>query len=593
MIPIPARFRRWLTSGSRDAGDRERSDDVPAASEAAGWYWLQHPLVRERVNASVSGRPHVDPYARLAEFLKEHDYSFPLGACVTLGCGSGGLERDLLSRGLVREIDAYDRSEAAIAEARDQAARLNLVPVRYHLGEPDPAAWPDAHFDCILTHSWLHSVDVPELLLDGIRRALKPDGILHLNEFFGPSLFQWTDAQLDLMNEYLDTLPDRLAQVPGRGRKPRVERPTKEAMVATGSPPAIRSAELRDALRGRFEIVEDRPFGGTLLHMGLGGIAQNFDPARPDDAAALRRLFDLEDEMIGNGTIGSDFAIVTAVPAPRPVGARHFATAGSEAEPGVASTRRLRVPPEFNVSGLDLTVSRADTMLGVHDAHYVSVGQSALAAIERALEGREPTNILDLPCGFGRVTRALRARFPHASITVSDLDQPGVDFSASQFGARGAYSVRDFRELVLGERYDLIWVGSLVTHLPTGQTMHFLRALARHLTPWGRAVISVHGPSIIPRLREKGYGLLPEAAKQVIGQFETTGFGYADYPSEEHLYGISLSNDHYGISLTDEPWMRQALAKSGLALVRYEHRTWDDHHDVVIANRPPSDDPDG
>ena len=74
--------------------------------------------------------------------------------------------------------------------------------------------------------------------------------------------------------------------------------------------------------------------------------------------------------------------------------------------------------------------------------------------------------MLDLPCGFGRVTRFLCARYPAASITVSDLDRDGVDYCAARFNAQAAYSVRDFRDLQLGGAYDLLWVGSLITHLP-------------------------------------------------------------------------------------------------------------------------------
>ena len=279
-------------------------------------------------------------------------------------------------------------------------------------------------------------------------------------------------------------------------------------------------------------------------------------------------------------------------------GLDHFYRWGwQEQRPGVTaaagplsaeSRRQLRPPPGvawpvLKLPGLNLTVSAADTMLGESDAQYLSVGQSALAAIERALAGAEPRNILDLPSGFGRVTRALRARFPHAAITVSDLDRPGVDFSAREFGARPAYSVCNFRDLDLGEAYDLIWVGSLMTHLPAAQTKHLLSALRRHLSPGGTALVTLHGPSIIPRLRETGYGLLPEGAEAVIEEYERTGFGYCDYQGGNDLYGVSLTNDNYGISLSDEAWMGAALEECGLRLRAYKVQAWDGHHDIAMA----------
>lgn len=247
------------------------------------------------------------------------------------------------------------------------------------------------------------------------------------------------------------------------------------------------------------------------------------------------------------------------------------------------STRQLDVPPGFAYPGLNLTVSNADTMLGGNDSHYLSVGQSALDVIERALGGVEPRNILDLPCGFGRVTRALRARFPGAAITVSDLDRPGVDFSALEFDARSAYSVRDFQELDLGEVYDLIWVGSLMTHLPALQTKRLISALGRHLSPSGVAIITLQGPSVIPLLRKTGYGLPPGGGQAVIEEYQRTGFGYGDYGGGADLYGVSLTNDHYGISLTDETWMRASLEELGLQLHAYEVQAWDNHHDVAVA----------
>lgn len=544
-------------------------------------------MVRDRINGLISGDRHTDAYGHLADFLGSRGYAGPLVRCASLGCGFGGLERDLVRRGTVEDIEGYDPSEGAIAEARRLAADLGYGKIRYQTVDLADLVLPEAQFDAIFTHTSLHAVEALESVVATVRRALKPGGLFHLNEFLGPSRFQWTDMQVHLINEFLGTLPERLLETPA-GRKPPVERPTVEHMMAVHPTQAVRSSDIRKVLARHFDIVEERPFGGTLLHMGLNDIAQNFDENNPEDVAHLERFFAFEDQMLTNGTLGSDFALLTAAPAPAFGGDGE--RWGASAKPvlfGTSPTRQLRAPPGFtcldmNLPNLNLTVSKADTMLGESDGHYLSVGQSALSAVKRALSGAEPRNILDLPCGFGRVTRTLRARFPHAAITVSDLDRPGVDFSAHEFDARAAYSVRDFRDLDLGEAYDLIWVGSLMTHLPAAQTKHLLSALGRHLSPGGTALVTLQGPSVIPRLRKTGYGLSAGGAEAVIQGYELTGFGYCDYQGGKDLYGVSLTNDNYGISLTDEPWMGAALEECGLRLHAYEVQAWDDHHDVAI-----------
>ncbi|MGK7867596.1 class I SAM-dependent methyltransferase [Falsiroseomonas sp. E2-1-a20] len=249
----------------------------------------------------------------------------------------------------------------------------------------------------------------------------------------------------------------------------------------------------------------------------------------------------------------------------------------------MTATRKLNIPADYPFQTLNRTLSPRDTMHADSDAHYLSVGLSAISILELALGEAEPRKILDLPCGFGRVTRVLRARFPNASITACDLDREGVDFCTAQFQADAAVSVKDFSQLQLGEQHDLIWVGSLITHLPPLQTRMFLAAMRRHMTGDARLVVSSHGPSIIPRLRAQGYGLDTETATALIDEFENTGFGYRDYRTGGKEYGVALTNEHYGISLTNEAWFRRNLPDCGLRIVSYIPRIWDDHHDIVVA----------
>ena len=216
-----------------------------------------------------------------------------------------------------------------------------------------------------------------------------------------------------------------------------------------------------------------------------------------------------------------------------------------------------------------------DTMHAGGDEHYVAVGLSALDCIGAALRGRTPRAILDLPCGFGRVTRMLRARYPAADITVCDVDRPGVDFTAERFDAHPIYSVLDLGALRLPSTYDLIWVGSLVTHLSEAQSRAFLASMVRCLTQDGVLVVTSHGPTIIPGLNGWGYGLEPSGIVRVIEGYKHAGFGHCGYGND----------DGYGISLTDQAWWRHAAPECGLHLVSYGTRRWDSHQDVVTLRR--------
>ncbi len=238
--------------------------------------------------------------------------------------------------------------------------------------------------------------------------------------------------------------------------------------------------------------------------------------------------------------------------------------------------RMLDAPDSPLLAGMVTLVADDDAMFADSAAHYAHVGLSAARIIQRALAGRAaPTCILDLPCGHGRVTRVLRALYPDAAITVCDLDQSGVDFAAAHFGARGVTSQQDFRKLELGEVYDLIWVGSLITHLPEDQTRHFLDFAARHLSADGTLVVTSHGAYVAERLRAWNYGLSDDAARGVLADAAMDGYGYRHYAGGEG----------YGISLVSPRWLEALLADGSLQLDAYEPRGWDDHQDVLVLRR--------
>jgi SAM-dependent methyltransferase len=273
---------------------------------------MTHPLVQERINMQTSGHPDCDAYRQLARVLAGRNWPLPISRAVSLGCGFGALERSLITRGIARKIKAYDFSKAAIIEARRLAQEQQLRNVTYYIADLERLVLPASSVDVVFAHQSIHHVEGLERLFSQIHKALKPGGIFHLHEFVGPSRFQWTKAQLTLVNEYLSSLPPRLRQLPSGGPKPLVQRPTVDAMIAADPTEAVRSSEILAVLRSYLTIIEQRQIGGALLHLALGDIARNFDPDQPEDSGHLQRLFVLEDQMMAEGVIGSDFVVVTA-----------------------------------------------------------------------------------------------------------------------------------------------------------------------------------------------------------------------------------------------------------------------------------------
>jgi hypothetical protein len=157
-------------------------------------------------------------------------------------------------------------------------------------------------------------------LLLKIRHTLKPTGYLVVSEFIGPSRFQWTDRQLEVINGVLAILPPHFRQRwTNRHIKTRVYRPSLLTMMLGDPSEAVESAHIVPLLEEHFEVMERRDYGGTIVHMLFDDIAANFlDEAgqvKDDDARRLIELvFQVEDTLLEIGDIQSDFALLICRP---------------------------------------------------------------------------------------------------------------------------------------------------------------------------------------------------------------------------------------------------------------------------------------
>jgi SAM-dependent methyltransferase len=217
-----------------------------------------------------------------------------------------------------------------------------------------------------------------------------------------------------------------------------------------------------------------------------------------------------------------------------------------------------------------------DTMYDGDGAHYYQVGLSAIKCIDEALAQTQLTEvrtILDLPCGSGRVLRFLARRFPGAEITAGEIQTGPVQFCVRTFGAEPAYSSVNLDEVALGKKFDLIWCGSLATHLNERDIVALLRLFARHLAPGGIVIFTTHGDFVASRIprREFDYLISEEQIDRIGLDYPQTGYGFVDYAGEKN----------WGVSLTSPEWIRARVRELGdLREVYFKACGWDNHQDV-------------
>jgi hypothetical protein len=130
----------------------------------------------------------------------------------------------------------------------------------------------------------------------------------------------------------------------------------------------------------------------------------------------------------------------------------------------------------------------------------------------------------------------------------------------------------------IDDRFDLIWCGSLLTHLGAESWRGFLDLFLTLLQPEGLLVFTTHGrlPAAWMSQGLVHYGLGADGARRLVADYDRDGFAYADYPT---------STD-YGISLSSPAWVASQIDRLGmLRFVLYSEAAWDDHQDVVACTK--------
>ncbi|HEX7157549.1 MAG TPA: class I SAM-dependent methyltransferase [Edaphobacter sp.] len=235
------------------------------------------------------------------------------------------------------------------------------------------------------------------------------------------------------------------------------------------------------------------------------------------------------------------------------------------------------------LKGVSLKLHPKDDMYRAFSArHYLSVGLSAQRCINEALSyarnGRPVKRILDFPCGHGRVLRFLRRKFPDAEIVACEIDPTALKFCEREFSVSTVLSNQAISTVAVPGLFDLIWSGSLLTHLRENDVIELLRLFYEHLAPGGLCVFTTHGPISTYWMEHnvETYGLSASACRELLSEFNQRQYGYADYHSQQG-YGIAVVSHDRMVELAGSvgDWTESVYFEQG----------WDNHQDVYGFSR--------
>jgi SAM-dependent methyltransferase len=281
---------------------REKSETV----EWRRYYWQSHPLTVKHINRLITGNEDED----WLTFTKRRFFPERAERGLSLGSGHGTAERDAIRIGICETMVGLDISQEALDVAAGDAAQEGLADaIDYRWADLNVVELEPDAYDVVLAVQVLHHVEDLEHLADQLVSALRPGGLLVINEYVGPARFQWLDKTEYVMNRILELLPEEYRVNPRNGFvKDQMDRAPAEEIARVDPSESIRSDEIMELLRSRFDVLYHADFGGTINQFLLADIAANFDDDDPKDVAILDLISLLEELLVAERVLPSDFA---------------------------------------------------------------------------------------------------------------------------------------------------------------------------------------------------------------------------------------------------------------------------------------------
>jgi 2-polyprenyl-3-methyl-5-hydroxy-6-metoxy-1,4-benzoquinol methylase len=214
-------------------------------------------------------------------------------------------------------------------------------------------------------------------------------------------------------------------------------------------------------------------------------------------------------------------------------------------------------------------------------SHYLAVATQQYRAVEKIknclfANTKKTLRLLDFACGYGRLQRLMCLQAPPECLWASDINNTALDYVVNTFGVTRIASSANPENFITTEKFEVIWVASLFSHLPQHLCEAWLERLSQYLTPDGILCFSVHDERLLPdtcSLPSSGFYYLAQSEDTTL---DTSIYGTA-YVSEQYIADavkkLSAANFDYhriakGLAYEQDLYIVARQGQHNLALLK-------------------------
>jgi SAM-dependent methyltransferase len=186
-----------------------------------------------------------------------------------------------------------------------------------------------------------------------------------------------------------------------------------------------------------------------------------------------------------------------------------------------------------------------ERVVGTFSPRFISSGETIVSNLRSMLERADRdlssfTSILDFGCGCGRVTRTLHYHIgPGQRLAGTDIDPEAIEWCRANYGRIATFDCNPHMPPTRYDAgtFDLVYTGSVFTHLPEDMQWAWLKELQRITMPGAYLALTFHGVHYYDRLEG-----------ETKAEFERAGFVYevcAPTPGLPDFYRTTWHSHEY------------------------------------------------